>query len=82
VGFQVLEEKYLVKTLTGRTITITTVVSETIEMVKQSIQSKENIPPDAQRLLYGDKQLEDSHILSDYGIGANATLHLVARVQG
>jgi ubiquitin-large subunit ribosomal protein L40e len=72
-----------VKTLTGKTITLTVNSAVTIEEAKQKIHEwRGNPPPAQQRLIFGGKQLEDSYSLFHYGIGESCTLNLVMRLRG
>ena len=56
--------------------------SEKISKLKELIAEKLNIPPNTQRLLYKNIQLEDDKTLFDYDIELNSTIHLIQRLHG
>ena len=71
-----------IKTLTGQSIAIDYRSDLTIEEVKETINSRDGIPVNQQRLIYQGKQLDNDQTLSDYNIQENSTIHLVLQVKG
>jgi len=68
--------KIFIKTIKGKTIFINCTISETIQIIKDRIEKKENIPPKMQLLFFDGKQVEDDKTLKDYNIPKMSTLHL------
>ncbi|CAF3273765.1 unnamed protein product [Rotaria sp. Silwood2] len=66
-----------VKALAKNIITLEVEPNDTIENVKAIIQVEKSIPPDQQRLIFTDKQLENDRTISDYNIQKDATLYLL-----
>ena len=52
---------------------------DTVQNVKKKVQNEAKIRGDLQRLLFENKSLENSELLSSYGIADQSTLHLVLR---
>ena len=73
----------IVKSLSGKEILLEySGPSEPISNIKETIQNKEGIPPDQQRLIYQGRQLDDDLTVGDYGIKDGVVLHLILRLRG
>ena len=70
----------IVRKLDNTEITLDVESSDTIDAIKERINSKTGIPESIQRLIYKGKQLEDGRTLADYRIFPNSTINLVLRL--
>ena len=69
--------KIFLKTLTGKIINLDVIPSDTIKTVKDLIFTKEGIPPEYQRFIFGGRQLEDNNTLARYNIKNQYTIQLI-----
>ena len=70
------------KTLTNRTRVIRAKPDATILELKQSFFDSDGVPVDAQRLIWGGKELEDDRTLQFYNIRQESTIYPVLRLRG
>ena len=68
-----------IKTLEGKTITLDVERWNTIEVVKNKIQEKENIIIEKQKLLFRGIFLENRYNVADYDITKESTLNLILK---
>lgn len=57
-------------------LTLEVVSGDSIDVVKEKIRDKTGFSPDAQRLFFGEKELENGRTLADYNIRNESTLRL------
>ena len=72
----------LVKTVSGRTLSLEVQPTESVESVKKMLQERENVDADHQRLVFAGKELEDSQMIGDYHIGSEATVEMLFKMAG
>lgn len=71
-----------IKTLSGSILVVPADAGSTISDIMSSIQCREGIRTDAQRLAFAGKQLRKNFTLADYNIQNDSTLHLSLRLYG
>lgn len=75
------EIKVKVETLTGKKFELEANVTETVLEIKEKINKREGLKLSVQRLLFNGLFMENSRSLFEYGVGDEATLHLVLRMR-
>lgn len=68
--------KVIVKTIRGEPLVLVD-TSETVDSVKTKVAEAKGIPVNQQRLVYGVKEMESGHKLSDYDIQEESTIHVM-----
>ena len=65
---QFAEMQILAKTLTGKTVTLSVQIEDSIAWIKTELSSKIGIPVDKQHLTFAGKRLENGYTALEYGI--------------
>lgn len=77
------EMQISVKSLTGKTIILSTTNEAFLENIKALVQDQEGIPPNQQCLIYNNELLrEDGRTLEEYNITHSSLLHLRVQTPG
>ena len=72
----------LVKTVSGRTVSLDVAPTETVESVKKQLQERENVDFYNQRLVFAGKELEDKELISSYPLSEEATVEMLFKIAG
>ncbi len=62
-----------IKTLSGKTFTVSCLPSDKVIDMKEKIYDREGIPPDHQRIIFEGKQLENHRCVLDYHLNTTTT---------
>lgn len=71
-----------VKSLLGKTLTLTVDKHTDTEDLKKMIYEKEGIPPDQQRIVFAGHQFANEEKLVDWRVGKHCTMHLLLKLGG
>ena len=63
-----------IRMLTGESLQLDITTIETVKSLKEKINQKIGILVSEQRLIFEGKEIEDSHMLSDYNIKSNSNI--------
>ena len=74
------EIQLFLKTTPGHSNLVKAYPYDTIADLKASVQEKEGVPVDQQRLTFNGVHLEEGKLLSEYGILPECTLHLTTKL--
>lgn len=69
-------------TMGGHKIPVQMSPASTVQDLKKKLFDLEGIPLEAQRFVYGGKELQDHHRLSEYKVCDNSFIHVIYRLQG
>ena len=69
-------------TLKEETILIDVNTNDSVEDLNQSLEDREGIPIDQQRLIKAGRQMKDNHTLSDFNVRKHDTIHLALMLTG
>lgn len=76
------EISFIVKSRTGKRISLNASLSTSILEVKEMIQDKEGIPVDQQRLTFDERELLDDDTLENCGVVEASVIDLIMRLRG
>ncbi|KAH7829370.1 putative ubiquitin [Monocercomonoides exilis] len=68
--------------LDGRTVNVEVDGAESVEDVKRKVTAVEGVDVSQMRLVSSGRWLKDSHVLEDFGIGPESTVHLLPISRG
>eukprot|EP00770_Monocercomonoides_exilis_P007655 MONOS_7616.1-p1 / transcript=MONOS_7616.1 / gene=MONOS_7616 / organism=Monocercomonoides_exilis_PA203 / gene_product=polyubiquitin / transcript_product=polyubiquitin / location=Mono_scaffold00265:16239-20772(-) / protein_length=1285 / sequence_SO=supercontig / SO=protein_coding / is_pseudo=false len=68
--------------LDGRAVNVEVDGAESVEDVKQKVMAVEGVDVSKMRLVSGGRWLKDCHVLEDFGIGTESTVHLLPISRG
>ena len=69
-----------VRPLSGSTFPVSVDSSDTVESLKQQIETIDGMPVATQRLIFAGRQMEDGRTLADYNIQAGSMVTVVRRL--
>jgi hypothetical protein len=77
-----LSSQIYIEDTRGKRFPVRCTPASTVEDLKHGIHEWEGIPPDEQRLIFANKQMEDNRTLGDYGVQPDCEVYLMRRLRG